>query len=85
MRLHPTGGFDNSARGYEHITAVPLAAAMGAEIRDVQVSALTDAQFLEIEDALYRSPAKRRSMWITPTHMASRVWPTRRRKGFSAS
>jgi len=54
MRLHPTGGFDNSARNYEHITAVPLAAAMGAEIRDVQISRLTDEQFLEIEDALYR-------------------------------
>ena len=54
MRLHPTGGFDNSARDYRHITAGPVAAAMGAEIRDVQISALTDAQFLEIEDALYR-------------------------------
>jgi taurine dioxygenase len=54
MRLHPTGGFDNSARDYTHITAVPLAAAMGAEIRDVQISGLTDEQFLEIEDALYR-------------------------------
>ena len=54
MRLHPTGRFDNSARDYEHITAVPLAAAMGAEIRDVQIATMTDAQFLEIEDALYR-------------------------------
>lgn len=54
MRLHPTGRFDNSARDYVHLTAVPLAAAMGAEIRDVQVAAMTDAQFLEIEDALYR-------------------------------
>lgn len=53
MKLHPTGGFDNSAKAYDHITAVPLAAAMGAEIRDVQVSQLTDEQFLEIEDALY--------------------------------
>jgi taurine dioxygenase len=54
MRLHPTGAFDNSARDYDHITAIPLAAAMGAEIRDVQISRLTDEQFLEIEDALYR-------------------------------
>jgi alpha-ketoglutarate-dependent taurine dioxygenase len=54
MRLHPTGGFDNSARDYKHITAIPLAAAMGAEIPDVQISSLTDEQFLEIEDALYR-------------------------------
>jgi len=54
MRLHPTGGFDNSARDYTHIKAVPLAAAMGAEVRGVQIKGLTDEQFLEIEDALYR-------------------------------
>jgi alpha-ketoglutarate-dependent taurine dioxygenase len=54
MKLHPTGSFDNSAKNYEHITSVPLAAAMGAEIRDVQISHLTDEQFEEIEDALYR-------------------------------
>ena len=54
MRLHPTGGFDNSADDYEYISAVPLAAAMGAEIRDVQISRLTDQQFLELEAALYR-------------------------------
>jgi taurine dioxygenase len=54
MRLHPTGGFDNSAKVYKHLTALPLAAAMGAEIRDVQISRLADEQFLEIEDALYR-------------------------------
>lgn len=54
MRLHPTGGFDNSTRNHKHITAVPLAAAMGAEIRDVQISSLSDEQFLEVEDALYR-------------------------------
>ena len=54
MKLHPTGSFDNSAKNYNHITSVPLAAAMGAEIRDVQISHLTDEQFVEIEDALYR-------------------------------
>ncbi len=54
MKLHPTGSFDNSAKNYKHITSVPLAAAMGAEIRDVQISHLTDEQFAEIEDALYR-------------------------------
>jgi alpha-ketoglutarate-dependent taurine dioxygenase len=54
MKLHPTGHFDNSAKDYKHLTAVPLAAAMGAEIRNVQISRLTDEQFLEIEDALYR-------------------------------
>ncbi|UCD69324.1 MAG: TauD/TfdA family dioxygenase [Betaproteobacteria bacterium] len=54
LELHPSTGFDNSARDYEHIEALPLAAAMGAEIRDVQIGKLTDAQFAEIEDALYR-------------------------------
>jgi alpha-ketoglutarate-dependent taurine dioxygenase len=54
MKLHPTGLFDNSAKNYQHITAVPLAAAMGAEIRGVQIGELRDEQFLEIEDALYR-------------------------------
>ena len=54
MKLHPTGSFDNSAKNYEHITSVPLAAAMGAEIRDAQINQLTDEQFVEIEDALYR-------------------------------
>ena len=54
MKLHPTGRFDNSAKNYKQIIAVPLAAAMGAEIRNVQISRLTDEQFLEIEDALYR-------------------------------
>lgn len=54
MKLQPTGKFDNSARSYDHITAVPLAAAMGAEISGVDLSDLSDAQFGEIEDALYR-------------------------------
>jgi alpha-ketoglutarate-dependent taurine dioxygenase len=54
MRIHPTGRFDNSARAYKHISAVPLAAAMGAEIQGIQISSLTDEQFLEVEDALYR-------------------------------
>jgi alpha-ketoglutarate-dependent taurine dioxygenase len=54
MINHPAGSFDNSAKQYKHITAAPLAAAMGAEIGDVQISRLTDEQFLEIEDALYR-------------------------------
>lgn len=51
---HPTGLFDNSARDYKHITAVPLAAAMGAEIQGVDLSNLTDEAFAEIEAALYR-------------------------------
>ena len=54
MKLHPTGCFDNSPRPYKHITATPLAAAMGAEISGLQISDITDEQFLELEHALYR-------------------------------
>ena len=51
---HPTGSFDNSARNYRLIEALPLAAAMGAEIRGVQVADIDDDIFAEIEDALFR-------------------------------
>ena len=54
MRIHPAGQFDNSARSYSHIEVLPLASAMGAEIRGVSIAGLTDEQFLEVEDALYR-------------------------------
>lgn len=54
MRLHPTGMFDNSARPARHIEVLPLAAAMGAEVRGVDLAKLTDAQFEEIEAALFR-------------------------------
>lgn len=54
MFLHPHGKFDNHARDYQHITALPLAAAMGAEIRGADLAHLDDAQFAEIEDALFR-------------------------------
>ncbi|MEJ0027890.1 MAG: TauD/TfdA family dioxygenase [Rhizomicrobium sp.] len=54
MIVHPTGKFDNHARRYDHIEARPLAAAMGAEIRGVQIAKLNDAQFAEIRDALFR-------------------------------
>lgn len=54
MRLHPTGRFDNAACDYRHIRARPLAAAMGAEIEGVDLARLTDEQFAEIRDALFR-------------------------------
>ena len=54
MFLHPTGKFDNSARAYHHIEAKPLAAAMGAEIVGVRIGQESQAQFAEIEDALFR-------------------------------
>ncbi|WP_058369880.1 TauD/TfdA dioxygenase family protein, partial [Psychrobacter sp. ENNN9_III] len=52
--VHPTGLFDNSAKDYQHITAHPLASAMGAEIRGVNLSDVSDDVMAEIEDALYR-------------------------------
>ncbi|HEY4214629.1 MAG TPA: TauD/TfdA family dioxygenase [Steroidobacteraceae bacterium] len=52
--LHPTGKFDNQAADYRHIEARPLAAAMGAEIRGVDVARITDEQFAEVRDALFR-------------------------------
>jgi taurine dioxygenase len=54
MRLHPTGKFDNHAAHYRHIEARPLAAAMGAEIVGVDAAAVTDEQFAEVRDALFR-------------------------------
>ncbi|PPR12155.1 MAG: (R)-phenoxypropionate/alpha-ketoglutarate-dioxygenase [Alphaproteobacteria bacterium MarineAlpha11_Bin1] len=54
MDVHPTGEFANQAKDYKHIVAVPLSAAMGAEIRDVDVRNLTESAFAEIKDALYR-------------------------------
>jgi alpha-ketoglutarate-dependent taurine dioxygenase len=54
MRLHPTGKFDNHAAAYRHIEARPLAAAMGAEICGVDVTAVTDEQFQELRQALFR-------------------------------
>ena len=54
MEVHPTGAFANHAKDYDHITAVPLGAAMGAEIRGIDIGNLTAAAAAEIRDALYR-------------------------------
>ena len=54
MILHPAGKFDNAPAAYDTIEAVPLAAAMGAEIRGADLRDLKDAQFAEIEHALFR-------------------------------
>jgi alpha-ketoglutarate-dependent taurine dioxygenase len=54
MIIHPTGRFDNHAAAYDHIEAVPLAAAMGAEIRGVNLGDLSDAAFQEVRAALFR-------------------------------
>jgi alpha-ketoglutarate-dependent taurine dioxygenase len=54
MKLHPHGKFDNHAHGYLHIRALPLAAAMGAEIQGVRIPEASDAAFEEIRHALFR-------------------------------
>jgi alpha-ketoglutarate-dependent taurine dioxygenase len=53
VRLSPSGGFDNSARDYAHIAALPLAAAMGAEVQ-ADLRNLSKAGFAELQDALWR-------------------------------
>jgi alpha-ketoglutarate-dependent taurine dioxygenase len=54
MKLHPHGKFDNHAQDYRHIRALPLAAAMGAEIQGIRIPAASDAAFAEIQHALFR-------------------------------
>jgi taurine dioxygenase len=54
MIVHPTGKFDNSAAPTWHIEVRPLAAAMGAEIRKVDIERIADAQFAEVRAALFR-------------------------------
>lgn len=52
-----TGSFGreyNSAKTYKHIEAAPHCAAMGAEIKGVDVADLSDSAFKEVEDALFR-------------------------------
>ena len=54
MNLHPTGGFDNRPADNRHIEVVPLASAMGAEIRGVAIADLSEAAFAEVRAALFR-------------------------------
>lgn len=53
FETHPTGEFNNHAKAYARITALPLCSAMGAEIRGVDLSEVDDEQFEEIRDAFY--------------------------------
>lgn len=52
--LHPTGQFDNHPTRYEHIEALPLSAAMGAEIRGIDLAHPTPGQITEVRHALFR-------------------------------
>lgn len=54
MQLYPPEFYDDAANGYQHISTVPLASAMGAEIQGVDIGQMTDEQFLEIKSALFR-------------------------------
>jgi taurine dioxygenase len=54
VRIHPTGKFDNHAKPYARIRAVPLASAMGAEIQGARLEDVDAEQFAEIQDALHR-------------------------------
>lgn len=54
MRLHPTGKFDNHALANRHIEVRPLAAAMGAEVCNVDAARASAGQFEEIRAALFR-------------------------------
>jgi alpha-ketoglutarate-dependent taurine dioxygenase len=51
---HSYGQFDNHAADNRYIEVKPLAAAMGAEICGVDCAGVSDAQFAEIEQALFR-------------------------------
>lgn len=48
-----SGQFDNGPREYRHIRAVPVASALGAEVRGIDVATLDDDAFGELADALY--------------------------------
>ncbi len=50
----PSNVSDNHAKAYALITVKPLASSMGAEIENVDLSNIDNAQFDDIADALYR-------------------------------
>jgi alpha-ketoglutarate-dependent taurine dioxygenase len=54
MQLYPPVYYDDDANGYTQIRTVPLAGAMGAEIKGVDLSDLGDEQFEQIKSALFR-------------------------------
>ena len=54
VRLSPSGDFDNGARRYRHLTALPLTSALGAELTGVQLHDLSDEAFAELQHALWR-------------------------------
>ena len=54
MRFYPPEYFDDNINGYTAIRTLPLASAMGAEILDVDIANISDEQFEQVKDALFR-------------------------------
>ena len=54
MQLYPLSWFDDEANGYTLIKTVPLASAMGAEIRGVDLRKVSDPQLEQVKSALWR-------------------------------
>jgi alpha-ketoglutarate-dependent taurine dioxygenase len=54
MQFYPPEYFDDKKNGYTAIRTVPLASAMGAEILGVDIANISDEQFTQIRDALFR-------------------------------
>jgi len=54
VQFYPPSYYDDKVNGYMEISTVPLAAAMGAEIRGVDIADISDRQFEEIRSALFR-------------------------------
>ncbi|MGA0807341.1 MAG: TauD/TfdA dioxygenase family protein [Pseudohongiellaceae bacterium] len=54
MQLYPLSWYDDATNGYTLIKTVPLAAAMGAEIRGVNLADVSDAQLEQVKSALWR-------------------------------
>ena len=54
MQYYPLEYFDDKENGYKHISTVPLASSMGAEIQGVEIGNMSNEQFVEIKSALFR-------------------------------
>lgn len=54
MQLYPPSAYDDAANGFTLLSTVPLASAMGAEIRGVNLADVSDAQLAQVKRALWR-------------------------------
>lgn len=53
MQFYPPSYYDDKANGFSEISTIPLASAMGAEIRGVDIANVTERQFEQIKSALF--------------------------------